>query len=255
MGRGFEEHRGLAADDFHVGFFGGAGVADLGQLQHFAFGDHPGGLGNDAHHRHGAEFHHHFEGARIEEVADQHARRVAPLGIGGGAAAAQAGGVDHVVVQQGGGMQELDDRGQQAQVIVGMAQGLAGEQHQQGAQPLAAGGDDVISDLFHQGDAGRELATDDPIDGGEIVRHHAIESLGLHQRQCSSWIARHAMGQGWDCQGKPGGRLLRGFSFRTIAARTSLAHPALRNCKGVRFRPQAAMPTHSSFYKASGEQV
>ncbi|MCY1460590.1 hypothetical protein D9M71_781610 [compost metagenome] len=89
-------------------------------------------------------------------------------------------------MQQGGGVQELDDRSQQAQVVVGIAQGLAGEQHQQGAQPFAAGGDDVISDLFHQGDAGSELATDDPVDDGEIVRYHAIESLGLHQRQRSS---------------------------------------------------------------------
>ena len=177
MGGRFEEHRGLAADDFHVGFFGSTGVANLGQLQYFALGDHAGGLGNDAHDRHGAQLDHHFEGARIKEIAHQHARCVAPLGIGSGAAAAQAGGVDHVVVQQGGGVQEFDGGGQQLQVI---AQGLAREEHQQRAKALAAGGDDVVADLFHQGNAGSELATDDAVDGGEVVRHHAIESLGLH---------------------------------------------------------------------------
>lgn len=151
MGRGLEKHRGLAADHFHVGLFGSAGVAYLGQLQHFALGDHPGGLGYDAHDRHGTQLDHHFEGAGIKEVAYQHARRVAPQGIGGGAAAAQAGGVDHVVVQQSGGVQEFDGGGQQAEVVALVAQGLAGEQDQQRAQALAAGGDDVVADLFHQG--------------------------------------------------------------------------------------------------------
>ncbi|MNP46962.1 hypothetical protein D3C76_1409960 [compost metagenome] len=89
-------------------------------------------------------------------------------------------------MQQGGGVQEFDDRGEQAQVVVGVAKSLAGEQHQQGAQALAAGGDDIVADLFHQGDAGRELLADDAVDGGEIVRDHAIESLGLHQGQRSS---------------------------------------------------------------------
>ena len=44
VGRGFEEHRGFAANHFHVGLFGGAGVANLRQLQHFAFGDDARGL-------------------------------------------------------------------------------------------------------------------------------------------------------------------------------------------------------------------
>ena len=77
-------------------------------------------------------------------------------------------------------MEEFDGGGQQLQVIARIAQGLAGEEHQQRAQTLAAGGDDVVADLFHQGNAGSELATDDAVDGGEVVRHHAIESLGLH---------------------------------------------------------------------------
>ncbi len=129
VGRGLEEHRGFAANHFHVGFFGGAGVAHLGQLQHFAFGDDAGGLRQDLHHWHRAQLDHHFERARIQEVANQHARRIAPHCIGGLAATAHAGHVDHVVVQQGRGVQELDGRGQQAQVIAFAAQGLAAQQH------------------------------------------------------------------------------------------------------------------------------
>jgi len=85
------------------------------------------------HHRHGAELDHHFEGARVEEVADQYARCVAPLGVGGAATAAHVGHVDHVVVQQGGGVQELDGGSQQAQLVAFNAQGLAAEQDQQRA--------------------------------------------------------------------------------------------------------------------------
>jgi len=84
-------------------------------------------------------------------------------------------------MQQGGGVQELDGRGQQAQVVGLVAQGLAAEQHQQRAQALAAGGDDVVADLFHQGDVRLQLLADDAVDGGEIVRDHALEGLGLHR--------------------------------------------------------------------------
>ena len=55
---------------------------------------------------------HHLEGARVEEVADQHAGGVAEQCVGGRAAAPQRRFVDHVVVQQGGGVDELDHRRQ-----------------------------------------------------------------------------------------------------------------------------------------------
>src|SRR5690606_15092 len=154
MGGGLEQHGGLAANDLHIDFFSGAGVANLRQLQHFAFGDHSGGLGDDAHDRHRAQGDHHFEGACIKEVAYQHARRVAPQGVGGGATTAHAGHVDHVVMQQGGGVQEFDDGGQQSQLIALEAERVAAEQYQQRAQALAAGGGDVVPDLFNQRYAG-----------------------------------------------------------------------------------------------------
>ena len=61
---------------------------------------------------HVVDRHHHLEGARVEEVADQHAGGVAEHGVGGVAAAPQFGFVDHVVVQQRGGVDEFDHRGE-----------------------------------------------------------------------------------------------------------------------------------------------
>ncbi|MNE48018.1 hypothetical protein D3C80_1424570 [compost metagenome] len=78
-------------------------------------------------------------------------------------------------------MQELDGGGEQVETLAARAQGVAGEQHQQRAQALAAGRGDVVADLLHQGNARGELAADDAVDGGEIVRHHAVKGLGLHQ--------------------------------------------------------------------------
>ena len=63
---------------------------------------------------------HHLERARIEEIADQHARGVAEQRVGGLAAAAQLGFVDDVVVQQRRGVDELDDR---RQLVVMRARG------------------------------------------------------------------------------------------------------------------------------------
>ena len=179
MGGGFEEHGGLAADDFHVDLFGGAGVADLRQLQHLALGDDAGGLGDDAHHFHGAERHHHLEGAGIEEIAHQDAGGVAPEGVGGGATTAHSRGIDDIVVQQGGGVQEFDGRRQQLQIVIGAPERLAGQQDQQRTQALATRGDDVVANLLDQRHARGQLLTDDAVYGGEIVRHHAIEGLGL----------------------------------------------------------------------------
>src|SRR5690606_7723209 len=95
-------------------------------------------------------------------------------------AAAHVGFVHDIVMQQGRGVQEFNDGGQQAQVVVGIADRFATEQNQQGAQALAAGGDDVVADLFYQGDVRGKSLANNLVDGGKIVRHHAVKSLGLH---------------------------------------------------------------------------
>ena len=51
---------------------------------------------------------HHLERARVEEIADEHGRRVAELGVGGGVSAAQVGLVHDVVVQERRRVDHLD---------------------------------------------------------------------------------------------------------------------------------------------------
>ena len=173
-----EQYGGLAFDHAQIGGFVGVGIVDVQQLQHLAFGDAVGGVGQDAHHLHAIQFHHQLEAARIEEVADQHTGRIAPQRVGGAAAAAQVGFVDHIVVQQGGGMDELDDRGQ---LMVFCRHGTAGsscEFDQHRTQALAAGGNDVVCDLVDQDHIGCQPLADQGIHGGHVSR-----SQGLDLRQ------------------------------------------------------------------------
>ena len=133
------------------------GVAGVHELQHLAFGDRVGGLGEDLEHAHALDADHHLERARIQEIADQHRRRVAELRVGGGMAAPQCGLVDDVVVQQRGGVDHLDHRRQR--VLLGARDSRVaprGQQQQRRAQALAAAADDVLGDLADQNDVGGE---------------------------------------------------------------------------------------------------
>ncbi len=141
------------------------------QLQDFAFGDHVGGVGQHVQHAHAAHFHHQLEGARIEEVAHQHAGGVAEQRVGGGAAAAQRRLVHDVVVQQRGGMDELDDRGQFEAAGAGEREGAREQQHEARTDPLAAGADDVVRDLVDERHFGRQPAADDVVDGLHFGSH------------------------------------------------------------------------------------
>ena len=127
-----------------------------------------------------AEGNHHLEGSRIEEVADQYARRVAPEGIGGGASAAHVGGVDHVVMQQGGGMQEFNDGSQLVLVRAVRVAGSGAEQHHQGAQTFAAGADDVMADLFHERYPGVQLVQDQLVDRSKVSGDRLVERQRAH---------------------------------------------------------------------------
>ena len=55
---------------------------------------------------------HQLERPAEQEIADQHAGRIAPDEVGGALAAARAGAVDDVVVEQGRGVDELDRGGE-----------------------------------------------------------------------------------------------------------------------------------------------
>ena len=94
-----------------------------------------------------ADLDHHLERLAEQEIADQHARLVAPQHARGEPAAPHLAFVDHVVVQQRRRVHELD-RGGELDVAVA---GIAGEpRHRQGQhrpQPLAARIDQVVGDL------------------------------------------------------------------------------------------------------------
>ena len=110
FGRGGKERRGLGADHREVLVLGGRSVLCGGKLHHFAFRNHRGRMGEDVEGIERADLDHHLEGLAEEEVADQHARLVAPDHAGGELAAAELALVDDVVVEEGGGVHELDAR-------------------------------------------------------------------------------------------------------------------------------------------------
>jgi hypothetical protein len=153
------------------------------QLQHLAAGDGVGGLGEHLHDAHVVDLDHHLEGARVEEVADQHRRRVAEGGVGGAAAAAQPRLVDHVVVQEGRGVDEFDYRRQLKVDLASwlVAGGAAGEQQQRRAQALAAGGDDVLRHLAHQRHVGVQAPADQCVDPGEVLLHRPEHGQRIHE--------------------------------------------------------------------------
>ena len=72
-----------------------------------------------------ADLDHHLEGLAEQEIADQHARLVAPEHAGGELAAAHVAFVDHVVVQQRRGVHELDRGGELDVAVAGIAGELA----------------------------------------------------------------------------------------------------------------------------------
>ena len=82
------------------------------ELHHLALGDHGGGGGEDFERPQRADLDHHLERLAEQEIADQHARLVAPQHAGGELAAAHLAFVDDVVVQQRRGVHELDRGGE-----------------------------------------------------------------------------------------------------------------------------------------------
>ena len=80
-----------------------------------------GGGRQDVERAHRADLDHHLERLAEQEVADQHARLVAPEHAGGGPAAPHVALVHHVVVQQRRGVHELDRGGELDVAVAGIA--------------------------------------------------------------------------------------------------------------------------------------
>ena len=138
------------------------------QLHHFAFGDDRRSAGQNVEHRQIVGLHHQLEGAAEEEIAHQHGGLVAPHQVGGDLAAAQGAFVHHIVMQQGGGVDELHRRGQPHMMVAGIAAGLGRRQGEHGAQPLAAGIDQMLGQIGDQRHAGSHAGMDQLVGGGHV---------------------------------------------------------------------------------------
>ena len=168
LARGGKQHRGLGGDDFEVAILGGVDVALRGQLGDLAFRDHRRCARQDAEDLQRPVLDHQLEGAAEQEVADQHARRVAPDGVRRRLAASQVGTVDDVVVQQCRGMDELDRRRQPVMPLAAIVEQPRASERQHRPQPLAAAGDQVAGKLGNQGDRRLHPVKDDVIDRAEV---------------------------------------------------------------------------------------
>ena len=150
------------------------------ELQHFALGDHVGGVRHDLHDALRADGRHHLERARVDEVAHQHARLVAEDVVSRGAAAALLRAIDHVVVQQRRGVNELDEGGR-FDVFVGFdAAGATREHAEQGAQAFAAAADDVFGNLVDERHGALQAGADHGVHGGKIGANQGANILERH---------------------------------------------------------------------------
>jgi hypothetical protein len=149
---GGEELCGLGANDGEVVVLGSGGVLGGAELHHLAFGDDRGGGGENFKRSERGDFDHHLERLAEQEIADQHARLVAPQHACRELAAPHLAFVHDVVVQQRGRVHEFNG-GRELDVA---GAGIIGEpRHGEGehrAQPLAAGRDQVVGDLGNHRD-------------------------------------------------------------------------------------------------------
>lgn len=193
LSRSLEQLGGLVVDDLHVTDFVDIRIVTVHQLQYLAFRDDIGGIGQHLHDAHVVDCHHHLEGPRIEEIADQHAGGVAKGGIGGIAPAPQRRFVDHIVVQQRGGMNELDDGSQFVMMTAPVIQRTGSEQDQGRSHAFAAAVDDVFGNLPDKNHIGVQTVADHRIHRLHVGPDQGIKLFQSHDaRQFSQ--ARNVRG-------------------------------------------------------------
>ena len=144
---GGEQFGGLGADHRDIFVLGGRRVLRGRELHDFALGDHGGGRRQNLQRLQAADLDHHLERLAEQEIADQHARLVAPQHARGEPAAPQLALVDHVVMQQRRGVHEFDGGGELDMAVAGVAGEPRQRQREHRPQPLAAGIDEVVGHL------------------------------------------------------------------------------------------------------------
>ena len=127
----------------------------------------------------GAERRGDLGGAGEEEVAGDDGEQVAPAGVDARDVAPARRLVHHVVVVERGEVHELDRDAAEQRVLAGVAtrQGR-GSERQRGAQPLAAGLDEVRGDLVEEGVAPRRRRCA----GGASSRARSASGTGSAKR-------------------------------------------------------------------------
>ena len=120
-----------------------------------------------------------------QEVADEHARLVAPEQTRRGLAAPEIALVDHVVMQQRRGMHELDARREPHMAVATVAAELRRGDGEHGPQALAAGIDQMPGKIGDQLDIGTGTIEDDAVD----MTHILLDKRKQRRKACP-WITR-----------------------------------------------------------------
>ncbi len=185
------EHGGLGARDALVGLLGHLEVVAQRRLLDLPHADAARGLGEHAARQARGEVGREREGARVEEVAQQHRGLVVPALVDAGHAPAHLGAVEHVVVDQRGEVDQLDDRRDRGVLVGRVAGRVARQQHQRSAQLLAAEPAHVAGHVVHRARALGDLRLEDRTharqafaDGLDQARQACIG--GAHRRAASS---------------------------------------------------------------------
>ena len=184
---GGKQGRGLRLNDLQIVLLARLDPALGGELVDLTLGNDGRGAAQNLEHLEAAILDHQFEAAREEEIADQHARRIAPDDVGGALAPAEARAVDHVIVEQSGGVDELHGGGELVMASAAVIEQSRARQSQHRPHALAAACDQMAGQLGDQGDLALHPLEDHRIHMIQVRRdelHHRLERWRAvrHQR-------------------------------------------------------------------------
>ena len=132
---------------------------------------------------------HQLEGAREQEVADQHRGLVAPDRVRGGAAAAQLARSTTSSCSSVARMDELDRRGEAQVALAAIAAELRADQRQHRPHALAARRDQVAGELGDQPDRAVETGHDQLVDPLHVGFDQRLQRIELAASGHGSWTA------------------------------------------------------------------
>jgi len=150
LGRGGQQTRCLALDHAQVGVLVDVRRKAAAELEKLALGHLADGRGEASQDVAVAVLYQVPTHPGVQEVADQHRRRVAPTGIRRYSPSAQFRFIHNVIVQQARGVQEFDNGSEHHMAAAPIVASASAQQHQQRPQPFAAAVHDVAADLLNQ---------------------------------------------------------------------------------------------------------